>query len=154
MPHAATCAQAFVASPAPAGAMVAVSSHCISGTHDNLVVETADATLKEKLEVAFNYAGETRLLMVQRSQALRDVQQLLCRAFYQRFPMQAASLKIAGVVYDDFEDMPFLTLEDVETPDVKVEFELASDMYHFDMIDRRRQPSPDPFDEIPELALE
>ena len=129
--------------------MPVVVLHSISGTRESLVVETADATLKEKLEVAFNYAGETKILMVQRSQALRDVQQLLCRAFYQRFPMQAASLKIAGVVYDDFEDMPFLTLEDVGTPDVKVEFELASDMYHFDITDRRRQPSPDPFSEMP-----
>ena len=134
--------------------MPVVVLHSISGTSESLVVEGAEAAVMEKLEVTFNYAGDTKILMVKRSQALRDVQQLLCRAFYQRFPMQAASLEIAGVVYDDFEDMPFLTLEDVETPDVKVEFELASDMYHFDMIDRRRQPSPDPFDEIPELALE
>ena len=133
----------------PVGAMPVVVLHSISGTRKSLVVETVDATLKERLEVAFNHAGETKILMVKRSQALRDVQQLLCRAFYQRFPMQAASLEIAGVVYDDFEDMPFLTLEDVETPDVKVEFELASDMYHFDRIDRRRQPSPDPFSEMP-----
>ena len=134
--------------------MVAVSSHSISGTRESLVVETADATLKEKLEVAFNYAGETKILMVQRSQALRDVQQLLCRAFYQRFPMQAASLKIAGILYDDFDDMPFLTLEDARMPEVDVDFELASDMYHFDMIDRRRQPCPDPFNEISGLVLE
>ena len=127
--------------------MVAVSSHSISGTRQS-------ATVKEKLEVAFSYAGETKILMVQRSQALRDVQQLLCRAFHQHFPMQAASLKIAGILYDDFEDMPFITLEDARMPEVDVEFELASDMYHFDMIDRRRQPSPDPFDEISELILE
>ena len=68
--------------------------------------------------------------------------------------MQAASLKIAGIVHGDFEDMPFLTLEDDETQDVQVGFELASDMYHFDVIDRRLRPSPAPFDEIPELALE
>ena len=68
--------------------------------------------------------------------------------------MQAASLKIAGIVYDDFEDMPFLTLEDAETQDAQVDFEPASDMYHFDVIDRRLRPSPAPFDEIPELALE
>ena len=134
--------------------MPVVVLHSISGTSESLVVEGAEAAVMEKMEVTFNYAGETKILMVKRSQALRDVQQLLCRAFYQRFPMQAASLKIAGIVCDDFEDMPFLTLEDVETPDVKVEFELASDMYHFDTIDRRRQPSPDPFDEIPELVLE
>ena len=134
--------------------MVAVSSPSTSGTRERLVVETADATLEEKLEVAFNYAGETKILMVQRSQALRDVQQLLCRAFHQHFPMQAASLKIAGILYDDFEDMPFITLEDARMPEVDVEFELASDMYHFDMIDRRRQPSPDPFDEISELIFE
>ena len=127
--------------------MVAVSSHSISGTRQS-------ATVKEKLEVAFSYAGETKILMVQRGQALRDVQQLLCRAFHQHFPMQAASLKIAGILYDDFEDMPFITLEDARMPEVDVEFELASDMYHFDMIDRRRQPSPDPFDEISELILE
>ena len=134
--------------------MVAVSSPSTSGTRERLVVETADATLEGKLEVAFNYAGETKILMVQRSQALRDVQQLLCRAFHQHFPMQAASLEIAGILYDDFEDMPFITLEDARMPEVDVEFELASDMYHFDMIDRRRQPSPDPFDEISELIFE
>ena len=130
--------------------MVVVFLHSISGTRESLVVETADATLKEKLEVAFNYAGETKILMVQRSQALRDVQQLLCRAFYQRFPMQAANLKIAGNLYDDFEDMPFLTLEDAETQDAQVDFQPASDMHHFDVNDR----SPDQFDEIPELVLE
>ena len=151
MPHAAICAKAFVASPAPrAGAMVAVSSHSVSGTREILVVESAEATVKDEMEVAFNYAGETKILMVKRSQALRDVQQLLCRAFYQRFPMQAASLKIAGIVYDDFEDMPFLTLEDAEKQDAQVDFEPASDMHHFDVNDR----SPDQFDEIPELVLE
>ena len=134
--------------------MPVVVLHSISGTRESLVVESAEATVKEEMEVAFNYAGETKILMVKRSQALRDVQQLLCRAFYQRFPMQAASLKIAGTVYEDFEDMPFLTLEDAETQDAQVEFELASDMYHFDVIDRRRRPSPDPIDEIPELVLE
>ena len=134
--------------------MPVVVLHSISGTSESLVVEGAEATVMEKMEVTFNYAGETKILMVKRSQALRDVQQLLCRAFHQRFPMQAACLKIAGIVYDDFEDMPFLTLEDAEAQDVQVEFELASDMYHFDVIDRRRQPSQDPFDEIPELALE
>ena len=134
--------------------MPVVVLHSISGTSESLVVEGAEAAVMEKMEVTFNYAGETKILMVKRSQALRDVQQLLCRAFYQRFPMQAASLKIAGIVYDDFEDMPFLTLEDAETQDAQVDFEPASDMYHFDVIDRRRQPSPDPFDEIPELVLE
>ena len=134
--------------------MPVVALHSTSGTSESLVVEGAEATVMEKMEVTFNYAGETKILMVKRSQALRDVQQLLCRAFYQRFPMQAASLKIAGILYDDFEDMPFLTLEDARMPEVDVEFELASDMYHFDMIDRRRQPSPNPFDEIPELVLE
>ena len=48
--------------------------------------------------------------------------------------------------------MPFLTLEDAEKQDAQVDFEPASDMYHFDVIDRRRQPSPNPFDEIPELV--
>ena len=131
--------------------MPVVVLHSISGTSESLVVEGA---VMEKMEVTFNYSGETKILMVKRSQALRDVQQLLCRAFYQRFPMQAASLKIAGIVYDDFEDMPFLTLEDAETQDAQVDFEPASDMYHFDVNDRRRQPSPNPFDEIPELVLE
>ena len=108
---------------------------------------------REFLELAFKYGGEKRILMVKRSMALRSVQQLLCQAFYQRFPMHAATLKITGIVYDDFDSMPFLTVDEVET-EVDVEFELSSDMYHFDVIYRRRQPSPDPFDTIPELVLE
>ena len=60
--------------------MPIVVLHSISGTSESLVVEGAEAAVMEKMEVTFNYAGETKILMVKRNQALRDVQQLLCRA--------------------------------------------------------------------------
>ena len=107
----------------------------------------------ELLELEFHYARQKRILMIRRNMALRDVQEVLCQAFHQRFPIQAASVTIQGRFFDEFDEMPFLGLEEGLLQQVDVDFNLASDMYFFDL-SRRRRPSPDPYDDIPELVLD
>ena len=48
--------------------------------------------------------------------------------------------------------MPFVDAEDTE--DIIVTFDVTSDMYFFDLFDRKKQPSCDPIDDVPELSLE
>ena len=89
----------------------------------------------------------------QRLFALRDVQHLLCRALQERFPLMCANLKVEGINYDNFDDMPFLQLKDIEN-EVHVQFERTTDMYFFDKRDRLPQCFPDPFDTVPPLKLD
>ena len=48
--------------------------------------------------------------------------------------------------------MPFVDAADTE--EIIVTFDVTSDMYFFDLFDRKKQPSPDPIEEVPELSLE
>ena len=65
-------------------------------------------------------------MTVHRTMALRDVQETLCRAFQQRFPLMTASLVCAGASFDNFKDYPFVDVDDGE--DIQVNFEQTSDM--------------------------
>ena len=104
------------------------------------------------VQLNFTSDGKTKTLAVTRSMSLREVQQMLCSAFRQRFPLMCANLKQAGELFDNFDDMPFVDAEDAE--DIIVTFDVTSDMYFFDLFDRKKQPSSDPFDDVPELSLE
>ena len=105
------------------------------------------------LELQFMSKEHKKTLMVRQNMSLRDVQHLLCRAFQERFPLMCANLKVEGITYDNFDDMPFLQLKDNEK-EVHVQFERTTDMYFFDKRDRLPQCFPDPFDTVPHLRLD
>ena len=105
------------------------------------------------LELQFMSKEHKKILMVRQNMSLRDVQHLLCRTFQERFPLMCANLKVEGITYDNFDDMPFLQLKDNEK-EVHVKFERTTDMYFFDKRDRLPQCFPDPFDTVPQLSLD
>ena len=114
---------------------------------DGDVLETVFYSNRTPNSVELNFRMEEQavLMVVERTMALRDVQETLCRAFRQRFPLMCASVVCAGTSFDEFNDMPFVGAE--EGDEIPVSFSTTSDMYFFDKIFRRgaQRPSSDPF---------
>ena len=96
------------------------------------------------VELTFVSGDKSETFTLERNLALRDVQKLLCSTFRQRFPLMCANLKSAHRTFADFNDTPFVDAEDLDGFDV--EFDTTTDMFFFDLFDRKREPSPDPFD--------
>ena len=112
-----------------------------------------DDQAEETVTVVILRGDESVEVEVLRKVELKHVQQCLCNAFHERFPLMCANLADAeGRTFEDFNDTPF---KDAEPNEIfKVTFELTRDMFWFDWADRRCTPSPqDPLCDECELSL-
>ena len=65
---------------------------------------------------------------------LRDLQQVLCKAFKKSFPATMASLTVNGVLYDEFHQQPFK--RDHPRDECVVEFKPTDNPLFYDIDDR------------------
>ena len=108
-----------------------------SAIAENLIVSMLAVTFR-------GINGETHLIeQIPSEVTLRDLQKKLCKAFHVPFPSTQATLEIEGVVYDDFEQHPFLDYAILcdgasAATDALVLFEPTTDLFWFDWNDRRK----------------
>ena len=69
---------------------------------------------------------------------MRDVQEQICRLFRKSFPATKVCLAMGSRSYDEFFDLPFVSV--VDDTVMSVVFISTDDPYFYDLADRRRGP--------------
>ena len=83
-------------------------------------------------------SGDEHKLTVARCTRLREVQEQICRLFRKSFPATKVCLAMGSRSYDEFFDLPFVSV--VDDAVMNVVFISTYDPYFYDLADRRRGP--------------